>query len=185
MLCAHTSLYIDSEILIKDPHRHCRLLRKYLNKYSFFLVCFPFPSCYFLCACAPGNKAQKKVGCGEVFKPMPLKEEENKKKKEKRVEENKENHLKSPRAEEQDARQWTVFEKAFYDLMHLDRGMNDLLLGRRVAFYELRGEIGFGNFAQVRLGIHDLTKGEIFEPLFELSLLYLVICKCVIIHFSI
>uniref|UniRef100_A0A3Q3CR15 non-specific serine/threonine protein kinase n=1 Tax=Haplochromis burtoni TaxID=8153 RepID=A0A3Q3CR15_HAPBU len=43
--------------------------------------------------------------------------------------------------------------------------MNDLIFGRRVGLYELRGEIGSGNFSQVRLGIHDLTKGEIFDAL--------------------
>uniref|UniRef100_A0A8C6W021 non-specific serine/threonine protein kinase n=1 Tax=Nothobranchius furzeri TaxID=105023 RepID=A0A8C6W021_NOTFU len=39
--------------------------------------------------------------------------------------------------------------------------MDDLTFGRRVGFYELRGEIGSGNFSQVRLGIHDLTKERV------------------------
>uniref|UniRef100_A0A3Q1G3F0 non-specific serine/threonine protein kinase n=1 Tax=Acanthochromis polyacanthus TaxID=80966 RepID=A0A3Q1G3F0_9TELE len=39
--------------------------------------------------------------------------------------------------------------------------MNDLTFGRRVGLYELRGEIGSGNFSQVRLGIHDLTKEKV------------------------
>uniref|UniRef100_A0AAZ1X5G5 non-specific serine/threonine protein kinase n=1 Tax=Oreochromis aureus TaxID=47969 RepID=A0AAZ1X5G5_OREAU len=39
--------------------------------------------------------------------------------------------------------------------------MNDLIFGRRVGLYELRGEIGSGNFSQVRLGIHDLTKERV------------------------
>uniref|UniRef100_A0A3B5AZ18 non-specific serine/threonine protein kinase n=1 Tax=Stegastes partitus TaxID=144197 RepID=A0A3B5AZ18_9TELE len=39
--------------------------------------------------------------------------------------------------------------------------MNDLTFGRRVGLYELRGEIGSGNFSQVRLGIHDLTKERV------------------------
>uniref|UniRef100_A0A8C9XQR6 non-specific serine/threonine protein kinase n=1 Tax=Sander lucioperca TaxID=283035 RepID=A0A8C9XQR6_SANLU len=34
------------------------------------------------------------------------------------------------------------------------------MLGRRVGFYELRGEVGQGNFSTVRLGIHALTKGQ-------------------------
>uniref|UniRef100_A0A674C0T7 Uncharacterized protein n=1 Tax=Salmo trutta TaxID=8032 RepID=A0A674C0T7_SALTR len=37
------------------------------------------------------------------------------------------------------------------------RVVNDLTLGRRISFYELRGEIGCGN---VRLGIHTLNKGK-------------------------
>lgn len=67
--------------------------------------------------------------------------------------------------EEQEAMQRTTFGKALYDLSHSEKVMNDLIFGRRVGLYELRGEIGSGNFSQVRLGIHDLTKGEIFHAL--------------------
>lgn len=63
------------------------------------------------------------------------------------------------------AMQHTAFGKALYDLTHSEKVMNDLIFGRRVGLYELRGEIGSGNFSQVRLGIHDLTKGEIFDAL--------------------
>lgn len=59
----------------------------------------------------------------------------------------------------------TAFGKAFYDLTHSERVMNDLTLGRRVGLYELKGEIGSGNFSKVRLGIHDLTKGEMLGVL--------------------
>lgn len=45
-------------------------------------------------------------------------------------------------------------------MSHNERVINDVMLGRRVAFYELRGEIGTGNFSQVKLGVHELTKGE-------------------------
>lgn len=67
----------------------------------------------------------------------------------------------------EDEVQGTVFGKALYNLTHSDRVMDDLIFGRRVGFYELRGEIGSGNFSQVRLGIHDLTKGETFLPAFS------------------
>nr|XP_046264524.1 serine/threonine-protein kinase NIM1 [Scatophagus argus] len=63
--------------------------------------------------------------------------------------------------EEQELMQRTAFGKAFYDLTHSERVMNDLTFGRRVGLYELRGEIGSGNFSQVRLGIHDLTKERV------------------------
>ncbi|XP_070775536.1 serine/threonine-protein kinase NIM1-like [Enoplosus armatus] len=63
--------------------------------------------------------------------------------------------------EEQEVMQRTAFGKAFYDLTHSERVMNDLTFGRRVGLYELRGEIGSGNFSQVRLGIHDLTKERV------------------------
>uniref|UniRef100_A0A667Z1U7 Serine/threonine-protein kinase NIM1 n=1 Tax=Myripristis murdjan TaxID=586833 RepID=A0A667Z1U7_9TELE len=63
--------------------------------------------------------------------------------------------------EEEEVKQWTALEKALYDLTHSERVMDDLTFGRRVALYELRGEIGSGNFSQVRLGIHDLTKERV------------------------
>ncbi|XP_061776845.1 serine/threonine-protein kinase NIM1-like isoform X2 [Nerophis ophidion] len=63
--------------------------------------------------------------------------------------------------EDQDAMQHTAFGKAFYDLSHSERVMDDLTFGRRVGLYELRGEIGSGNFSHVRLGIHDLTKERV------------------------
>nr|XP_057917909.1 serine/threonine-protein kinase NIM1-like [Doryrhamphus excisus] len=46
-------------------------------------------------------------------------------------------------------------------LSHSEKLMDDLSCGRRVGLYELRGEIGSGNFSQVRLGIHDLTKERV------------------------
>lgn len=65
--------------------------------------------------------------------------------------------------EEQDVTQLTAFGKACYDLTHSVRVMDDLTFGRRVGLYELRGEIGSGNFSRVRYGIHDLTKGEVLR----------------------
>ncbi|XP_070830532.1 serine/threonine-protein kinase NIM1-like [Chaetodon trifascialis] len=64
--------------------------------------------------------------------------------------------------EEQEVmQQRTAFGKALYDLTHSEKVMNELTFGRRVGLYELRGEIGSGNFSQVRLGIHDLTKERV------------------------
>ncbi|XP_061654274.1 serine/threonine-protein kinase NIM1-like [Phyllopteryx taeniolatus] len=62
---------------------------------------------------------------------------------------------------EQEVARHTAFSKASYDLSHSERVMDELTFGRRVGFYELRGEIGSGNFSQVRLGIHDLTKERV------------------------
>uniref|UniRef100_A0A672ZSE9 Serine/threonine-protein kinase NIM1 n=1 Tax=Sphaeramia orbicularis TaxID=375764 RepID=A0A672ZSE9_9TELE len=53
------------------------------------------------------------------------------------------------------------FERVIYDMAHNERIANELILGRRVGFYELRGEIGQGNFSTVRLGIHALTKERV------------------------
>lgn len=63
----------------------------------------------------------------------------------------------------------TPFEKAVYDLAHNQKLVDDLTFGRRIGFYELRGEIGSGNFSQVKLGIHDLTKGEKLLKTFDIT----------------
>ncbi|XP_026106815.1 serine/threonine-protein kinase NIM1-like [Carassius auratus] len=55
----------------------------------------------------------------------------------------------------------TPFARAVYDLGHKEKLVNDLTFGKRIGFYELRGEIGSGNFSQVKLGIHDLTNERV------------------------
>lgn len=70
-----------------------------------------------------------------------------------------------------ESKQLTAFGKACHDLTHSERVINELTFGRRVGLYELRGEIGSGNFSQVRLGIHDLTKGEMLTRVIILNLL--------------
>ncbi|XP_035655136.1 serine/threonine-protein kinase NIM1-like [Oncorhynchus keta] len=104
------------------------------------------------------NKAQQTIAqrCGD---PKVGGKEEN-------VKENKENQLRFrgdavEDVEEVKPERQSVFDKAVYDLAHTERVMNDLTFGRRVAFYELRGEIGCGNFSQVKLGFHDLTKERV------------------------
>ncbi|XP_028856055.1 serine/threonine-protein kinase NIM1 [Denticeps clupeoides] len=55
----------------------------------------------------------------------------------------------------------TAFVRAIYEMTHNEKVVNEITLGRRIAFYELRGEIGSGNFSHVRLGIHVLTKERV------------------------
>ncbi|KAK2835561.1 hypothetical protein Q5P01_016045 [Channa striata] len=55
----------------------------------------------------------------------------------------------------------TPFERVIYDMAHNEKMISDLMVGRRVSFYELRGEIGKGNFSTVKLGIHALTKERV------------------------
>ncbi|XP_029105152.1 serine/threonine-protein kinase NIM1-like isoform X2 [Scleropages formosus] len=55
----------------------------------------------------------------------------------------------------------SAFERVLHAMAHDERVVGDLVLGRRVAFYELRGEIGSGNFSHVKLGIHTLTKERV------------------------
>lgn len=68
-----------------------------------------------------------------------------------------------PKLTEAERMRQSPFERVIYDMAHNERIVNDLILGRRVGFYELRGEIGQGNFSAVRLGIHALTKGLEFK----------------------
>ncbi|XP_069042140.1 serine/threonine-protein kinase NIM1 isoform X1 [Lepisosteus oculatus] len=65
-----------------------------------------------------------------------------------------------PQPEAQPVRR-TQLEKVVYDMSHNERVVNELVLGRRIGFYELRGEIGTGNFSHVKLGIHALTKERV------------------------
>lgn len=62
---------------------------------------------------------------------------------------------------EEERMKQSPFERLVYDMAHNERVTNELMLGRRVGFYELRGEIGQGNFSTVRLGIHALMKGQV------------------------
>ncbi|XP_052466183.1 serine/threonine-protein kinase NIM1-like [Carassius gibelio] len=55
----------------------------------------------------------------------------------------------------------TPFERVLYDMSHNEQVISEMMLGRRIAFYELRGEIGTGNFSQVKLGVHALTKERV------------------------
>lgn len=52
------------------------------------------------------------------------------------------------------------FEKLMQDMSQNEKVVRELTLGKRIGFYRLRGEIGSGNFSQVKLGIHALTKGR-------------------------
>lgn len=54
----------------------------------------------------------------------------------------------------------TPLEKLMQDMSHNEKVVKELTLGKRIGFYRVRGEIGSGNFSQVKLGIHSLTKGR-------------------------
>jgi len=54
----------------------------------------------------------------------------------------------------------SAYEKAVLDLAHDKKLERDLAVGRQVGFYRIRGELGSGNFSQVKLGIHILTRGN-------------------------
>ncbi|XP_062455837.1 serine/threonine-protein kinase NIM1 [Rhea pennata] len=55
----------------------------------------------------------------------------------------------------------TPFEKLTRDMSQNEKVVKELTLGKRIGFYRVRGEIGSGNFSQVKLGIHSLTKEKV------------------------
>ncbi|KAM8829330.1 uncharacterized protein nim1kb [Spinachia spinachia] len=53
----------------------------------------------------------------------------------------------------------TPLQKLTADMCKDEKTIKDLIVGRRVGFYKVRGEIGWGTFSRVKLGFHALTKG--------------------------
>ncbi|KAK7476067.1 hypothetical protein BaRGS_00032694, partial [Batillaria attramentaria] len=58
-------------------------------------------------------------------------------------------------------RRMTPFERLSQDLSQDQRIIKEITLGKRIGFYRIRGELGSGNFSQVKLGIHALTKEKV------------------------
>ncbi len=52
------------------------------------------------------------------------------------------------------------YERLTHDLVHDPRVTQEIALGKRIGFYRLKGQLGTGNFARVKLGMHVLTNGE-------------------------
>ena len=59
-------------------------------------------------------------------------------------------------------RKLTAYERLSNDLNNDQKHLKELTLGKRIGFYRIRGELGTGNFSQVKMGIHCLTKGLFF-----------------------
>ena len=59
-------------------------------------------------------------------------------------------------------RRKTAFERLSHDLSNDHKCLKEITLGKRIGFYRIRGELGSGNFSQVKMGIHALTKGRLF-----------------------
>lgn len=54
------------------------------------------------------------------------------------------------------------YEKLMHSLHHDPKWLQEVNLGRRVGLYKFRCKLGCGNFSQVKLAIHQLTKGTKF-----------------------
>lgn len=55
----------------------------------------------------------------------------------------------------------TPYERLTHDLEHDERYLKEITLGKRIGFYRIRGELGSGNFCQVKMGIHSLTRDKV------------------------
>lgn len=58
------------------------------------------------------------------------------------------------------SRHLTPLQRLMLDMLHNEKIIKELNVGRRVGFYKVCGEIGFGNFSKVKLAFHALTKGR-------------------------
>lgn len=54
----------------------------------------------------------------------------------------------------------TPLQKLTNDMCKDEKIIKELIIGRRVGFYKVRGEIGYGTFSRVKLAFHALTKGR-------------------------
>lgn len=66
-----------------------------------------------------------------------------------------------PEDEEADAPlRFTPLQKLTTDMCKDEKTIKELIIGRRVGFYKVRGEIGYGTFSRVKLAFNALTKGR-------------------------
>ena len=58
------------------------------------------------------------------------------------------------------AKKRTLYERLTHDMQHDHKFNQEVRMGKRVGFYKLKGQLGAGNFAKVKLGVHLLTTGK-------------------------
>ncbi|KAL6097151.1 uncharacterized protein ACO6RY_06310 [Pungitius sinensis] len=63
----------------------------------------------------------------------------------------------------------TPLQKLTADMCKDEKTIKDLIIGRRVGFYKVRGEIGCGTFSRVKLGFHALTKDKVALKILDKS----------------
>ena len=57
----------------------------------------------------------------------------------------------------------TPLQKLTTAMCHDQKIIKELIIGRRVGFYKVRGDIGYGTFSKVKLAFHALTKGNLMK----------------------
>lgn len=55
----------------------------------------------------------------------------------------------------------SAYAKYMEEMNSDPRALKEVTLGKRIAFYKIRNELGSGNFSQVRMGLHALTKEKV------------------------
>ncbi|OQV14543.1 Serine/threonine-protein kinase NIM1 [Hypsibius exemplaris] len=59
------------------------------------------------------------------------------------------------------ARKLTAYEQVSAELSNDKKTLKEITLGRRVGFYRIRTELGSGNFSQVKMAVHALTREKV------------------------
>ena len=54
----------------------------------------------------------------------------------------------------------TPYERLLYAMENDKTWAKEVAFGRRIGLYRFKGDIGNGNFSQVKIAIHSLTKGR-------------------------
>ncbi|XP_068609092.1 serine/threonine-protein kinase NIM1 [Brachionichthys hirsutus] len=63
----------------------------------------------------------------------------------------------------------TPLQKLTLDMCKDENTIKELVIGRRVGFYKVRGEIGCGTFSRVKLAFHALTKDKVALKILDKS----------------
>ena len=54
----------------------------------------------------------------------------------------------------------SAYERLTRELENDEKVSKEVSAGRRIGFYRIRGDLGSGNFSQVKLGYHCIAKGK-------------------------
>lgn len=54
----------------------------------------------------------------------------------------------------------SLYDRLTYDMQNDHKVNQEVRMGKRVGYYKLKGQLGTGNFAKVKLGVHLLTTGK-------------------------
>ncbi|XP_006803528.1 serine/threonine-protein kinase NIM1 [Neolamprologus brichardi] len=63
--------------------------------------------------------------------------------------------------EDEETDNLTPLEKLTRDMCKDEQTIKELIIGRRIGFYMVRGEIGYGTFSRVKLAFHALTRDKV------------------------